>query len=99
MIKWILLILLGLFTSFPQAYEPYSQGHCDSIEKERETIRSRLRQGYRVKEGERLKARFKSLFEELAKHCDNPKQTNRTYQRSSVYSTSNNALLHTKMHG
>ncbi|MGB2709671.1 MAG: hypothetical protein WBC41_16130 [Pseudoalteromonas nigrifaciens] len=97
MIKWILLILLAIFTTLPQAYESYSQSRCDRIEKERETIRSRLRQGYRVKEGERLKARFKSLFEELAKHCDNPKQTNRTYQRSSVYSTSNNALLHTKM--
>lgn len=97
MIKWILLILLCLFTSLPQAYEQYSQEHCDRIVKERETIRSRLRQNYKVKEGERLKARFKSLFEELAKHCDKPKQTNRTYQRSSAYSSSNNALLHTRM--
>jgi len=97
MIKWILLLLLALFTTLPQAYESYSQSRCDSITKERESIRSKLRQGYRVREGEKLKARFKSLFEELAKHCDNPNQTKRTHQRSSVYSPSDNALLHTRV--
>lgn len=53
MIKWVLLILFGLFTSFPQAYSQ--------------------------------------------EHCDKPKQTNRTHQCSLAYSSSNNALLHTRM--
>ena len=37
------------------------------------------------------------IIEELAKHCDNPNQTKRTHQRSSVYSPSDNALLHTRV--
>lgn len=43
--------------------------HCQSLRRELEHIQSRLRAGYKVPEGERLKKRRRAIREELQQHC------------------------------
>ena len=82
MIKWILVVLTTLFTAEVFAGDAYSQSRCDGIKKEREYIRSKMRQGYKAAEGERLKTRFTFLFKQLANHCDKPKKHKHNTQLS-----------------
>ena len=95
--RWILFILLAQFSTLPQAYEAYTQAHCDNITKEREIIRSRLRNGYSTEQGKRLMARFKFLFEELARHCDQPKQAVSTTFITPRYNSNNSSLLNQRL--
>ena len=100
MIKWILLVFICVFTTFPQAGEAYTQSQCDSIKKQREAIRSQFRSGYSNKEGERLTARDKALFTLLANHCSKPKKSGSAYQATSSTPTrtpNSNWLLNQKV--
>ena len=99
MTKWILLILATVFAAKLHAVEVYSQARCDSIKKEREAIRSKFRRGYSSAEGERLTARDKSLFIQLAEHCGKAKKASSSYRTSSVRSTNSNWLLNQKVSG
>ncbi|MEM5481944.1 hypothetical protein WNY97_19220 [Pseudoalteromonas fuliginea] len=100
MIKWILLILTTVFTTKLYADEAYFQTRCDSIKKERETIQSKFRHGYSIKEGEYLTSRDKFLFTQLANHCSKPKKSGSAYQATSSTSTrtpNSNWLLNQKV--
>jgi hypothetical protein len=98
MIKWILVVLTAVYVGNVDADEAYSQSRCDSIKKERASIRSQMRSGYSVEKGERLKARFKQLFTVLANHCDKakPNSTSSYTRNVRTYSSSSNWLLNQK---
>jgi len=100
MIKRILLIVSLVFMNTLYAGEPYSKAQCDSIKKQRETIRSQFRRGYSNKEGERLTARDKTLFTLLANHCSKPKKSSSAYRATSSTPTrtpNSNWLLNQKV--
>ena len=99
MIKWMLVVLTTLFTAEVFAGDAYSQSRCDGIKKEREYIRSKMRQGYKAAEGERLKTRFTFLFKQLANHCDKPKKaaTRQYVKPARAYSSNNSTLLNQKV--
>ncbi|MBQ4833627.1 hypothetical protein J8L70_10280 [Pseudoalteromonas sp. MMG010] len=100
MIKWI-FIFLGFISAFSYADDAYTQSQCDHIKKQRESIRSQFRQGYSNKKGERLRARDKQLFKELAKHCNRPQKNSKappSYSNRTLSNTSNaNWLLNQKV--
>ena len=99
MLKWILAIFIIMFTTDVYAGIAYSDARCEGIKKERELVRSRMRQGYKNEEGKRLKTRFTFLFKELANHCDKPKKGSATQYTSNSgnYSSSRNILLNQKV--
>lgn len=100
MIKRILAIASLACISPLHADEVYSEAKCDSIKKQRETIRSQFRRGYSNKEGERLTARDKALFTLLANHCSKPKNSGSAYQTTSSTPTrtpNSNWLLNQKV--
>ncbi|MEJ2913788.1 hypothetical protein [Pseudoalteromonas sp. C12FD-1] len=94
--KWI-LVLLSFISTYAYAGEAYTQSKCASIKKERESIRSEFRQGYSVKKGERLTARDKVLFSQLAKHCNKLRKSNHSYRPHASRSVNTKWLLNQKV--
>lgn len=97
MMNWIAIILISLVSAYSYAGSSYTQTQCDNIKKQREVIRSQFRNGYSVKEGERLTARDKRLFTQIANHCNKPKKSSSAPSTPNKKANHSNWLLNQKV--